>query len=72
MYEVGYGGDDNIDEVLIMEELDHESKKAHIKELWKKDPKKYYEWKEWCIRLNHLPNFFGTRDNPIPIDESKL
>ena len=72
MHEVGYGGDDNIDEVLIMEELDYEGKKAHVKELWKKDPKKYYEWKEWCIRLNRLPNFFGTRDNPIPIDESKL
>ena len=34
--------------------------------------KKYFEWKEWCIRLNRLPEFFGTRDNPIPIDESKL
>ena len=72
MHEVGYGGDDNIDEVLIMEELDHEGKKAHIKELWEKDPKNYYEWKEWCVQLDHLPNFFGTHDNPIPIDESKL
>ena len=72
MHEVGYGGDDNIDEVLIMEELDYEGKKAHIKELLQKDPEKYYEWKEWCIRLNRLPDFFGTRDNPIPIDESKL
>ena len=72
MHEVGYGGDDNIDEVLFMEELDHEEKKAHIKELWKKDPKKYLEWKEWCIRLDQLPTFFGTKDNPIPIDESKL
>ena len=35
-------------------------------------PKSYYKWKEDCIRLNMLPDFFGTRDNPIPIDESKL
>ena len=72
MHEVGYGGDDNIDEVLIMKTLDQEGKKAHIKKLWKEDPKKYFEWKDWCIRLNRLPNFFGTRDNPISIDESKL
>ena len=72
MHEVGYGGDDNIDEVIIMKELDYEGKKAHIKELWQKNPEKYYEWKEWCIRLNRLPDFFGTRENPIPIDESKL
>ena len=52
--------------------LDEEGKKAHVKKLWREDPKKYYEWKEWCIRLNRLPEFFGTRDNPIPIDESKL
>ena len=28
--------------------------------------------KNWCIRLNRLPDFFGTRDNPIPIDEFEL
>lgn len=72
MHEVGYGGDDNIDEVLIMEELDHEEKKSHIKKLWKENPQKYFEWKDWCIRLNQLPDFFGTRDNPSFIDESKL
>ena len=72
MHEVGYGVDDNIDEVLIMEDLDQEGKKSHIKKLWKEDPKKYFEWKEWCIRLNRLPDFFGTSDDPILIDESKL
>jgi len=72
MHEVGYGVDDNIDEVLIMEELDQEGKKSHIKKLWEEDPKKYFEWKEWCIRLNRLPYFFGTNDDPILIDGSKL
>ena len=72
MKEEGYGDWDNIDEVLIMEELDYEGKKAYIKKLWQDDPKKYFEWKEWCIELDQLPDFFGTSDNPIPIDESKL
>ena len=72
MHEVGYGGDDNIDEVLIMEKLDHEEKKSHIKKLWKENPQKYFEWKDWCIRLNQLPDFFGTRDNPSFIDESNM
>ena len=43
-----------------------------MKKLWEEDPKKYYEWKQWCIKWNQLPNFFGTRDNPIDIDESEL
>ena len=68
----GYGGWRNSGEVVNMKRLDDEGKKAHVKKLWQKDPEKYYEWKEWCIRLNRLPDFFGTRDNPIPIDESKL
>ena len=72
MKEEGYGDWDNIDEVLIMEELDYGGKKAYIKKLWQDDPKKYFEWKEWCIELDQLPDFFGTSDNPIPIDESKL
>ena len=37
-----------------------------------KNPLQYYEWKDWCIKLDKLPDFFGTHDNPIPIDESKL
>lgn len=55
-----------------MKHLDDEAKKAYVKKLWEEDPEKYYEWKAWCIRLNRLPDFFGTRDNPIDIDESEL
>jgi len=55
-----------------MKNLDSSGKKDHIKKLWQEDPEKYYEWKNWCIRLNRLPDFFGTRDNPIPIDEFEL
>lgn len=65
-------GFDYIGEVLLMEELDYEGKKAHVKQLWESNPIDYYKWKELCIRLNQLPDFFGTRDNPIDIDESKL
>ncbi len=43
-----------------------------LKSYGKKILKKYYEWKEWCIDLDVLPDFFGTHDNPIDIDESKL
>lgn len=70
--EEGYGRWGNAAEVVHMEELDYEGKKAHVKKLWQEDPEKYYEWKEYCIRYNRLPDFFGTCDNPIPIDESKL
>ena len=68
----GYGDWRNSGEVVNMKHLDDEGKKSHVKKLWNDDPKKYFEWKEWCIRLNRLPEFFGTRDNPIHIDESKL
>ena len=71
----GYNKDNpwgNTNEVVNMQYLDYEGKKAHIKKLWEEDPEKYFEWKEWCIQLNRLPDFFGTRDNPIHIDESKL
>ena len=70
--EEGYGSLENILHVKHMRKLDNNSQKAYVKKLWNDDPKKYFEWKEWCIRLNRLPEFFGTRDNPIPIDESKL
>ena len=65
-------GLDYIRELMIMRRLDYNHKKAHVKKLWEKDPVEYYEWKNWCIRLNKLVDFFGTHDNPIPIDESKL
>ena len=68
----GYGEWGNAAEVVEMEELSYEDQKAYAKKLWQDNPKKYYEWKEECIRLDQLPDFFGTHDNPIPIDESKL
>ena len=68
----GYGEFGNLAEVVEMRELTYEEQKAYVKKLWEEDPKKYYEWKELCIRLNQLPDFFGTRDNPIDIDESEL
>ncbi|MCQ2737568.1 MAG: hypothetical protein MJ224_03075 [archaeon] len=70
--DTGYGQFGNTAEVMNMEELSYDDQKAHVKKLWQEDPKKYFEWKERCIRFNSLPDFFGTRDNPIPIDESKL
>ena len=59
-------------ELSHMDDLDDEGKKKNIKRLWEENPSDYYEWKEWCISLDKLPDFFGTHDNPIPIDESKL
>ena len=70
--ENGYGRWGNAAEVIHMEELDYEGKKAHVKKLWEEDSESYYRWKKWCIERNRLPDFFGTRDNPIPVDESKL
>lgn len=69
---IGYDDWGNANEVVNMRHLDEEGKKAHVKKLWQEDPKKYYEWKAWCIELERLPDFFGTSDNPIPIDESSL
>ena len=63
---------DYIRELVIMDRLDYNHKKAHVKKLWEKNPKEYFDWKEWCIRLNKLPDFFGTRDDPIPINEAEL
>ena len=68
----GYGDWGNPAKVVHMEKRNFEEQKAYVKNLWQEDSKKYYEWKEFCIRFNQLPEFFGTRDNPIPIDESKL
>ena len=69
----GYGEWGNPAEVVEMEELSPEEQKAYVKKLWQEDPKKYYEWKElFVMKSNLLPEFFGTLDNPIPIDESKL
>lgn len=61
-----------IDEILTIEELNDEGKKNHIKKLYEEDPVAYLEFKNFCMELNELPDIFGTHDNPIPIDESKL
>lgn len=63
---------DFIREVLRMKRLDEAGQKEHVKKMWKENPVEYFEWKEFCIENNRLPEFFGTRDNPIHIDESKL
>lgn len=68
----GYGDWGNAAEVLHMRQQDAEGKKKYAKMLWQEDPKRYEEWKNFCIDLGALPDFFGTADNPIPIDESKL
>ena len=68
----GYGNLDNAAEVVNMKKLDTESKKAHVKKLWLEDAKTYYEWKNWCIARERLPDFFGTPDNPISINEYEL
>lgn len=52
--EEGYGDFGNAAEVVHMREFDYEAKKAHVKKLWQENPKKYYEWKEWCIARNRL------------------
>ena len=70
--EEGYGRWGNAAEVVHMRRLDNESKKDHVKKLWQENPERYGEWKQWCIDLSKLPDFFGTADNPIPVDESKL
>lgn len=69
----GYGMLGNPSEVAYMETLSDEEKKARIKELWLEDPDAYYQWKEdYCLEYGELPELFGTKDNPIEIDESKL
>ena len=68
----GYGEFGNLAEVVEMEAMSYEEQKVHVKKLWQDDPVKYVEWKEYCVYLDLLPEFFGTHENPIPIDESKL
>ena len=49
-----------------------EEKLQYIKDMWLANPEEYEEWKEWCIYGDSLPDIFGTYEDPIPIDESKL
>ena len=68
----GYGRWGNAAHRAKMRKLNHDQQKEYVKKLWLEDSTKYFEWKAHCIRANSFPDFFGTRDNPIPIDESKL
>ncbi len=72
MLDGGYGMLGNETEIDYMGLLNDDEKKARIKELWSEDPEAYYEWKYYCIKFGELPDVFGTKDNPIHIDESKL
>ena len=55
-----------------MKRLDEKGKKDHVKKLWKESPFDYFEFKQWGMENNYLSDFFGTVDDPILIDESKL
>lgn len=68
----GYGRWMNAAHRVHMRELDYDGKKEYVKKLWQEDPIKNSEWKARCLRNGSLPDFFGTSENPIPIDESKL
>ena len=68
----GYGKVGNVIHIVKIDELTPEEQKEYIKKLWQEDSLKYFQWKDYCIRCNVFPDLFGTRDNPIPIDESKL
>ena len=72
MYESAYGEVINTAHVVHLEEMTKEDQLEYIKELWQADSKTYFEWKDWCLKSNELPELFGTIDNPILIDESKL
>ena len=72
MHVSGYGDIINMAHVVHLEEMTKADQLIYIKELWQEDSKKYYEWKEECMKSGDLPELFGTHDNPIPIDESEL
>lgn len=72
MQDKGYGTRDNLSHVVFLEDMDDSNRREYIKELYLKDSEKYFEWKEWCMELDQLPDIFGTIDNPLPFDESKL
>ena len=72
MYVSGYGEIINVAHVVHLERMTEADQLKYIKELWQEDPKKYSEWKDECMKLGELPELFGTKDDPILIDESKL
>lgn len=68
----GFGTRDNISYIVFLEKMDDSKRRAYLKKLYLKDPKKYFEWKELCMESNQLTDIFGTIDDPLPFDESKL
>ena len=68
----GYGDWENILHIKHVQKLSNDDQKAYVKKLWRENPEQYNEWKSLCIELDQLPELFGTLENPIPIDESKL
>lgn len=72
MNEVAYGTIINNAHVVSLKGKDKQSQLKYIKELWLKNSIVYSQWKQWCRDSNFLPDLFGTHDNPIHIDESKL
>ena len=72
MNELAYGSIINNAYVVSLNGKDKLEQLKYIKELWLKNPILYSQWKQWCIDSGFLPELFGTRDNPIHIDESKL
>ena len=72
MYEKGYGDWDNDFHIVVLRKMSPSDRLKYIKKLWLDNPSAYKEWKEECLQLNQLPELFGTHDNPILIDESKL
>ncbi|MDO5849760.1 MAG: hypothetical protein Q4P14_00970 [Methanobacteriaceae archaeon] len=68
----GYGDAGNAVHRSHLRKLSLDDQKKYIKKLWLEDPESYYEFKDESIYDGDFPNLFGTLDNPIHIDESKL
>ena len=72
MYESAYGEIVNNAHVVHLSRLEYDEQLDYIKKLWQVDPIRYSEWKKWCVQCNCLPKLYGTRDDPIFIDEASL
>lgn len=71
--EYGYDGFKDYLYVDLIDEMDSmDEKLEQIKSMYLRDPEAYSRWKQWCMNRNKLSDIFGTIDNPIVIDESKL
>ena len=66
----GYGEDNHLETVLLTI-FTPEEQKISLKYLYKKDPVKYFEWKQWNLDHNLVPEVFGTKENPIDLHEEE-